>query len=286
MIQNIGNHHLHTEFAKLQPKSSDYVLVFEHTDVFVLPQNGTFPTYQIWCELGGSVDELVHVFGVDQAQFFMVRTPSAQIKNQLKCENARYLRSVTPNWLRLGAVTGLHLFQWYQTHRFCGTCGSPMLPDNRELAMRCTNPNCNAVTYPTICPAIIVGIRNSNKILLTKSSVYKNPVYALVSGYVSVGETMEETVKREVKEETGLDVKNIQYYGNQPWGFSGAQMVGFWAELDGSDHITLQQDELKEAKWYAPDEIPPAYEKDPLDLTHYMIEQFRAHKAPGQEGYL
>lgn len=282
MIQDIGQHVLDTAFAKPKPKETDFVLVFEKTDVFVLPENGTLPTYRAWRAIGGTDAELVHVFEVDGIQFFTVLDPSEEIKGQLKRENSRYLRTVAPKWLRLGAVTGLHLFQWYQTHRFCGVCGSRMVPDGKELAMRCTCDTCRSVTYPSVCPAIIVGIRNEDKILLTKSSVYKNPVYALVSGYVSVGETMEETVKREAKEETGLDIKNIQYYGNQPWGFSGAQMVGFWAELDGSDQVKLQEDELKEAKWYTPEEIPPAYEDAPLDLTHYMIELFRAHRAPGQ----
>ena len=282
MIQDIGRHVLDTSFAKPTPKETDFVLIFEKTDVFVLPETGTLPTYRAWCACGGTEDGLVHVFEVDGIQFFIVPDLPEQIKGQLKRENARYLRSVTPQWLRLGAVTGLHLFQWYQNHRFCGVCGARMQPDGKELAMRCTNENCRSVTYPSICPAIIVGIRNGDKLLLTRSSVYKNPVYALVSGYVSVGETMEETVRREAKEETGLDIKNIQYYGNQPWGFSGAQMVGFWAELDGSDQVKLQEDELKEAGWYTPEEIPPAYEDAPLDLTHYMIEMFRARKAPGQ----
>ena len=208
--------------------------------------------------------------------------PDNAIKQQLRREVSRYLRTVQPTWLRLGSVTALHLFQWFQNHRFCGCCGAPMKPDGKELAMRCTNDECHAVTYPAISPAIIVGIINNGKILLTRSSVYKNPVYALVSGYMSVGETFETTVKREVKEETGLDVTNIQYYGNQPWGFSGAQMIGFWAELTGSDQVKLQEEELKEAGWYTPEEIPPAYEENPLDLTHYMIELFRAHKAPVQ----
>lgn len=283
MIQDIGQHVLDTAFAKPRPKETDFVLIFEKTDVFVLQEEGTLPTYRVWCAYGGTDEDLVHVFEVDGIQFFTVLDPTEEIKGKLRRENSRYLRTVSPKWLRLGAVTGLHLFQWYQTHRFCGVCGSPMQPDGKELAMRCTCDSCRSVTYPSVCPAIIVGIRNGDKILLTKSSVYKNPVYALVSGYVSVGETMEETVRREAKEETGLDIKNIQYYGNQPWGFSGAQMVGFWAELDGSDQVKLQEDELKEAKWYTPEEIPPAYEDAPLDLTHYMIEMFRAHKAPGQK---
>ncbi len=283
MIQDIGRHVLDTSFAKPMPKETDFVLIFEKTDVFILPETGAPPTYRAWRACGGTDTELVHVFEVDGIQFFTVLDPSEEIKGQLKRENSRYLRTVMPKWLRLGAVTGLHLFQWYQTHRFCGVCGAPMQPDGKELAMRCTCDSCRAVTYPVICPAIIVGIRNGDKLLLTKSSVYKNPVYALVSGYMGVGETMEETVRREAKEETGLDIKRIQYYGNQPWGFSGAQMFGFWAELDGSDQVKLQKDELREARWYTPEEIPPAYEDAPLDLTHYMIEQFRARKAPGQQ---
>ena len=282
MIQEIGQHMLSTEFAKPKPKATDFVLLFERTDVFLLPETGTLPTYRDWCALGGSDDLLVHMLEVDGIQFFTVLDLPEAIRSQLKKDISRCLRAVEPRWLRLAAVTGLHLYQWFQTHRFCGVCGAPMRPDGKELAMRCTNENCHSVTYPTVCPAVIVGVRNGDRLLLTRSSVYKNPVYALVSGYMSVGETMEETVHREVREETGLKIKNLQYYGNQPWGFSGAQMIGYWAELDGSDKITLQEDELKEAGWFTPDEIPPAYEEDPLDLTHYMIEQFRARRLPGQ----
>lgn len=283
MIQDIGSKTIDTEFAKPRPTDRDFVLLFERGEVFVVPETGALPTYADWKMIGGNDSELVHIFEQAGVQFFTVLDPSDDVKNKLKRETSRYLRTITPEWTRLGSVTALHLFQWYQTHRFCGSCGAPTMPDDRELAMRCTNQECHAVTYPVICPAIIVGIVNGDKILLTKSSVYKNPVYALVSGYMSVGETFETTAKREVKEETGLDIKNIQYFGNQPWGFSGAQMIGFWAELDGSDKVKLQEDELKEAKWYTAEEIPPAYEEKPLDLTHYMIEQFRAHKAPGQK---
>lgn len=282
MIQDIGRNTIDTEFAKPKPQDSDYVLIFEKNDVFVVPETGSLPTYADWKQLGGDDGKLVHIFEQAGTQFFTVLDPDDAIKQQLRREVSRYLRTVQPTWLRLGSVTALHLFQWFQSHRFCGCCGAPMKPDGKELAMRCTNDECRAVTYPAISPAIIVGIVNNGKILLTRSSVYKNPVYALVSGYMSVGETFETTVKREVKEETGLDVTNIQYYGNQPWGFSGAQMIGFWAELTGSDQVKLQEEELKEAGWYTPEEIPPAYEENPLDLTHYMIELFRAHKAPVQ----
>ena len=276
MIQEIGSHVLSTDFADLKPKKTDFILLFTKTDVYVMPETGMLPTYADWCRLGGADDELVHLLEVDGIHFYTVLDLSDEMAAKFRKEIARYLRSIHPDWLRLAAVTGLHLYQWFRTHRFCGVCGAPMYPDDKELAMRCSNEHCHAVTYPTVCPAVIVGIHNGNRILLTRSAVYKNAVYALVSGYMSVGETMEETVHREVWEETGLRVKNLKYCGNQPWGFSGAQMIGYWAELDGSDTITLQEEELKEAGWFTADEIPPAYEEDPLDLTHYMIEQFRA----------
>ncbi|HBI64600.1 MAG TPA: NAD(+) diphosphatase [Clostridiales bacterium] len=283
MIQEIGRHTLSTDFAKPMPQDADYVLLFQGTDVLLVPETGSLPHYTDWLSCGGTAEQLVHLLEVDGVQFFTALDLPEEIARNFTQETSRVLRKVEPRWLRLASVTCLHLVQWQRTHRFCGVCGAPMLPDQKELAMRCTNADCHAVTYPTVCPAVIVGVRNGDRILLTRSSVYKNPVYALVSGYMSVGETMEETVHREVLEETGLHVKNLQYCGNQPWGFSGAQMIGYWAELDGSDIITLQEDELKSAGWYTPEEIPPAYEDDPLDLTHYMIEQFRARRLPGQK---
>lgn len=283
MIQNIGLHVLSTDFAKPKPKVTDFILLFTKTEVYVMPETGALPTYRDWCELGGNDDLLVHILDVDGIQFYTVLDLPEEMAAKFKKEIARYLRFVHPNWLRLAAVTGLHLYQWFQTHRFCGVCGAPMHPDNKELAMRCTNEDCHSVTYPTVCPAVIVGVHDGERLLLTWSALQKNAIYALVSGYMSVGETFEETVHREVLEETGLHIKNLTYCGNQPWGFSGAQMIGYWAELDGSDEITLQREELKKAGWFTVDEIPAAYEDEPLDLTHYMIEQFRAGKAPGQK---
>lgn len=281
MIQNITSHELSADFARPKPQEQDYVLLFVKNEVLVLPETGALPTVADWRRLGGEDAQLLHILETEGISYFIVldEVPES-VTAQLKTETTRYLRTIEPDWLRLAAVTGLHLYQWHKQHRFCGVCGKPMKPDNKELAMRCTDPSCNCVTYPTVCPAIIVGIVNGDKILLTKSSVYKQPVYALVSGYMSVGETMEQTVAREAFEETGLHIKNIRYYGNQPWGFSGAQMIGFWAELDGDDKVKLQEEELKEATWFLPEEMPVT--PDPIDLTHYMMEQFRQRKMPFQ----
>ncbi len=278
MIQEIGPHILHADFSRPKPQPEDYVMLFGGGGVLLLPETHALLKVADWRALGGNDGALLHILQLDGVHFFLVLDVPERMRAALKVETTRFLRTVEPDWLRLGAVTALHLYNWHRTHRFCGVCGQPMRPDGRELAMRCTS--CNAVTYPTVFPAIIVGIVDGERILLTRSSVYENPVYALVSGYMGVGETLEQCVAREAFEETGLRLKNIRYFGNQPWGFSGAQMIGFWAELDGSNAVRLQREELKEAKWFLPEEMPETPE--PIDLTHYMMEQFRQRKLPWQ----
>ena len=116
--------------------------------------------------------------------------------------------------------------------------------------------DCKNTVYPKICPAVIVAVTDGDRILLTKYAgrTYRN--YALIAGFTEIGETVEETVMREVYEEVGVHVKNLRYYKSQPWAFSDTEMIGFFAELDGPDKIKLQEDELSEAGWYHRDEIP------------------------------
>lgn len=122
-------------------------------------------------------------------------------------------------------------------------------------------------------------VRNGDRLLLIRYANRPKVVpYALIAGFTEIGETMEQTVRREVMEEVGLHVKNVLYYANQPWGFAGNQTVGFWADLDGDGTVTLDTSELKEAVWLCREEIPQVY--DPADLTHTMTELFRLGKDP------
>ena len=111
--------------------------------------------------------------------------------------------------------------------------------------------------FPKICPAVIVAVTDKDRILMSRYRGRAYRGYALIAGFVEIGETFEETVRREVMEEVGLKVKNIRYYKSQPWSFSGTLLMGFFCELDGEDEtITLEEDELSEAGWYHRDEIP------------------------------
>src|SRR3712207_1903524 len=142
---------------------------------------------------------------------------------------------------------------------------------SKERVMIC--PNCGNHVYPKIVPAVIVGIRNGDKLLMTKYRGRGIGYYALVAGFMEIGETFEDTVRREVMEETGLKVKNIRYYKSQPWGIVDDILAGFWCEVDGDDTIRMDQEELKEAAWFARDEIEG--QPDNLSLTNEMMMRFK-----------
>lgn len=127
--------------------------------------------------------------------------------------------------------------------------------------------------FPKIAPAVIVGVINGNKILLTKYNgrVYKK--YALIAGFTEIGETAEETVAREVMEEVGLKVKNIRYYKSQPWGTDCNLLLGFFCDLDGDDTITMDEKELSTAEWFERDEMP--VDDDGFSLTREMMSIFK-----------
>ena len=150
-----------------------------------------------------------------------------------------------------------------------------MKPDHKERMLLC--PSCRNMVYPRISPAVIVGVLNGDKILMSKYAGRPYTNYALIAGFNEIGESAEQTVAREVMEEVGLKVKNIRYYKSQPWAFSGSLLLGFFCDLDGSDRITLDRNELAEAGWFKWDEI--ALTDDHLSLTREMIMQFKKRAA-------
>ena len=137
-------------------------------------------------------------------------------------------------------------------------------------------PLCGHISYPQICPSVIVAITDKDRILLTKyasgHSSFKR--YALVAGYSEVGESLEDTVRREVMEEVGLRVKNIRYYKSQPWSFSGALLAGFVCEVEGSSSIFMDDEELSAAEWFGRDNMPKDRSQVDISLTGEMMQAF------------
>ena len=139
-------------------------------------------------------------------------------------------------------------------------------------------PSCGNQEYPVLCPAVIVGITNGDKIILSKYEGRRFKRYALIAGFAEIGETIEETVHREVMEEVGLKVKNLRYYKSQPWSFSGTLLFGFFCDVDGDDTLTVDHEELSMAQWVERDKIPD--QGNNISLTKEMMMLFRDGKEP------
>ena len=168
----------------------------------------------------------------------------------------------------------MHLAGWYENNQFCGKCAYPMIHKDDEKALCC--PKCGLVVYPRINPVVMVAIIDNDRLLLTRyaNSNYKG--YSLVAGFMEIGETLEDTVKREVMEEVGLKVKNIRYFKSQPWAFSESVLIGFFVDVNGNSEPVADGVELSEAVWFSRDGLP--MDGAGFSLTWEMIEWFRKGK--------
>ncbi|EGU59654.1 NADH pyrophosphatase [Vibrio nigripulchritudo ATCC 27043] len=153
-------------------------------------------------------------------------------------------------WMISRAIQFGHMSQ---TLRFCPQCGGRNHLNFNQLAMQCGD--CRTLHYPRIFPCIIVAIRKENQILLAQHNRHRGGMYTVIAGFVEVGETLEQCVAREVKEETGIEVSNITYFGSQPWAFPSSLMMGFIADYRSGD-IKLDKTELVDAQWFGFDELP------------------------------
>lgn len=277
MIQDIAPHIFHNEFHERESRPDDRVTVFAGGKTY-LTQAGVFPTAEEIKALGAAETDLVYLFEIDQTAFFLLWNVSDAVKHALVEHVGMVFRNMKPTYLALAGATAMHLSAWYRSNRFCGRCGAAMARDKVERAMRC--PQCDQVVYPRINPAVLAAVRHRDKLLLTHYANRPNATrYALVAGFTEIGETLEDTVRREVMEEVGLPIQNIRYHASQPWGFAGNLMVGFWADLDCEDEtITLDHNELDEGVWLTREEIP--VDPNPASLTHTMIQLFREGKDP------
>lgn len=145
------------------------------------------------------------------------------------------------------------IINWDRTHRFCGKCGAPNENKVDELAKEC--PGCGVISFPRISPAVIVAIVKEDKILLARNINFPTSFYSVIAGFVEPGETLEECVQREVKEEVGIEIKNIKYFGNQCWPFPDSLMIAFTAEYANGE-IAVDNTEITHANWFSCCNLP------------------------------
>lgn len=159
---------------------------------------------------------------------------------------------ILPLGLYLKAGKGAEIIYWDENTRFCGVCGAPMKL-HTDISKRCTR--CGKEIWPRLATAIIVLVRRGDSILLLHARNFKGNYYGLVAGFVETGETLEECVRRELMEETGISVENIRYFGSQPWPYPCGLMIGFYADY-AEGELHLQRDEIAYGGWFDRNELP------------------------------
>jgi NAD+ diphosphatase len=167
------------------------------------------------------------------------------------------------------AGKAFQIVNWDRNHQYCGRCGAPNETKSDERAKVC--PRCGMLHYPRLSPAIIVAVINDNQILLAHADRFLSGFYSVLAGFVEPGEAFEECVKREVKEEVGIMVKNIRYFGSQPWPFPNSLMVGFTADYD-SGKISIDGIEIKDAGWFKANDLPRIPGK--ISIARRLIDWF------------
>lgn len=276
MIQDIAPHIFSNAYAPKRPEATSYALYFNGHTVLAGKDSSTlrFPRFSELNGIEESVyEKAIYLFAIDNDCFYLVhQVPEEQPEFELK--DIGLFRTSGPRHLAFAGITGYSLYKWYDNHQFCSHCGAKLVHHEKERMLHCQT--CNNTEYPKIMPAVIIAVTNGNKILLSKYANREYTRYALLAGFTEIEESVEETVKREVMEEVGLHVKNLRYYKSQPWAFSDTLLMGFFAEVEGDDSITLDREELALAEWFERENIPAT--ESNISLTSEMIEYFRNHQ--------
>jgi NAD+ diphosphatase len=163
------------------------------------------------------------------------------------------------------------LVTWASTHRHCGRCGAPTVRSATERSLRCTA--CGLEAFPRVSPAVIVAVLREERILLARARRFPPGLYSVLAGFVEAGESLEECVHREIREECGVEVTNLRYFGSQSWPFPHSLMVSFIADWAGGE-IRLDPHEIADARWFGRDDLPDL--PLPVSIARRMIEAYRA----------
>ena len=279
MINEIAPHVFRNEMVFRTATQDDFVFIFQEDQVLLKELN--IPQIcDIYSKIDFKLEELEFLFSIDDRAYYLLRDKNTKNlcvpDSKLEFQSNQIYRTLEERYIAFAIMTAGQLYRWMQKHKFCGCCGGKMSKSSTERALICDN--CGETIYVNISPAIAVAITNGDKILMARSVYGTFRRFALIAGYMEIGESFEDTIKREVMEEVGLKVKNLRFYKSQPWSVSDSLMIGFYADLDGDDTITCQESEIAEARWFAREEIDPDLSQ--ISLSYEMIEKFRLGTYP------
>ena len=274
MLQDLAFGRLENEYRNIPAGAEDTILCFHQGQVLIdrgADDTLTLPTLS---QMGQGQPR--YLFAMEGKNYFLWTDTAPASMDGFCYEPVRQLRQLKSKEICFAVMTGWHLYNWYRSNRLCGCCGTKTEHDTKERMLRC--PNCGNMIFPRISPAVIVAVTHGDQLLLSKYAGRAYTRYALLAGYTEIGETIEQTVHREVMEEVGLRVRNLRYYKSQPWGVDGNVLMGFFCDVDGDTQIHIDENELSMAEWYARDHLPA--HDDGISLTREMIRVFEEGREP------
>ena len=183
-----------------------------------------------------------------------------------------WMERVDPAFFYL-AGRARQVVDWHRNHRFCGRCGAATRDHEADRAKQC--PNCGLLNYPRLSPSIIVLVRRGDEMLLARNARWRHGMFSTIAGFVEPGESIEQAVHREVREEVGLEISGLRYMGSQPWPFPNSLMLGFHADYAGGD-IVCQEDEIDEARWFHYTQRPNTPTR--MAISAWLIDAFVREK--------
>jgi len=195
--------------------------------------------------------------------------PDGALKEGLGFQGLRGLSGRLKDHIFWLAARARQLLEWDRSHRYCGQCGRPTVDKEDERAKVC--PACGLTNFPRMSPAIIVAVVKGDRILLARAARFANQMYSVLAGFVEPGESLEDCVRREVREEVGVEVRNIRYFGSQPWLFPNSLMVAFTADYAGGE-ISVDNREIVDAAWFKAEGLPPIPGK--ISIARRLIDWF------------
>lgn len=270
MLHDIQPHQFSNKYIQVSGiRDEDYVFYIKD-NALLLKQKATDFEIPLRKDFNGLGDEGIFLFSLDNINCFLVNDCCVPDDSCYIFHDINFFRTMHQKEIAWASILALQLMNWYNLNRFCGQCGNPLTKKSDERALSCDR--CGNTVYPKISPAIIVAILGRDKILLARGVNFRQGFYSLVAGYADVGESLEEAVAREVKEEVGVDVKNIRYYKSQPWPVSGSMMIGFIADADENQPLTADPKEISDAGWFTRGNLPN--HPPNLSIAGEMIELF------------
>ena len=282
MFQDIAPHRFDNRFYKDAVHPEDVALCYQGGHILLQPQpDGEFALPRA-CHLPQKeAMEAIYLFSIDNTRYFgFWQTFRLAEAPGLRWQSTQVLRQAKDKVTLFAGMEGWHLYRWFRANRFCGHCGKPMELKADERAVLC--PVCGNIVYPRISPAIIVAVVSQGKLLLARNANSQPGRFGLVAGFVEFGESLEDTVRREVMEEVGLKVKQIQYFNSQPWPFSESLMVGFFAEAEDGAQARPDMVEIVETKWVAPDQLPAPQSN--ISIAQQLMAEFARRSSARGEG--